>query len=177
MTPLLTFGDMKQKVTAADWQKKKIGKYFFLQPGIVGIKDIVAAVPEKGKEVEGVVPPSMIGMKNGQLCIILQTSGKATYKNCAWAMDRTQEVRTKSPVGPSYIPPTLDVAGILSTPLGAGYKDFGDKRPDYIGLALFYKDVSTLECAGHPETFIMETGVGISGGWASHSAVVGPHRR
>jgi hypothetical protein len=116
--------------------------------------------PAAGTGEGDVVPPSMIGIRNGHLCIHLQTNEKPKMKGYAWAQNEGKKVTVLVPVGSMVLgentlvhQATMAYVDVTTT----GWPILGGiTNPSYAGFAFFYEDVSLLECAAHPEAFVMD---------------------
>lgn len=188
MVPFLTWGDPNQLFEEPKWKKKELDPdYYYFGPG-GGHKKIVSMYPDEEAEnkerekvddkgekikpgVKGIIPPSMIGCRNGGLRIVLQTSGKAKYTGFSWGQSKAQPVKVLTPIGPPVqFPPAPglpdNVYAWANFAEGEGWINPGLKNPTFRGEALSYTDISHHDCARHPEAFIMDTGAGIAdGGW------------
>lgn len=167
IVPLITFGDPKQKFDRVEWKLKELlGIWIFGNGGAP--QKLTSQYPESKGSVEGIVPPSCIGIKDGQLRVILQTNAKAKYKGCAWAQSKSQEQRIMRPYSCQDI---IHNTHPCSEPEG-----WEDPATDgltiipnqFTGWNIFYEDVSNLECAQHPEAYIMDSGVSVADGSWHH---------
>lgn len=164
IVPLITFGDPKQKYDRIEWKLKELlGIWIFGNGGVPQM--LTSQYPEeKGKE-EGIVPPSCIGVKDGKLRVILQTNVKGKYKGCAWAQSKSKEQRIMRPISCQH-------AGDHPCSEPEGWEDPATEIPiepnQMMGWNIFYEDVSMLECAQHPEAFIMDSDVMIADGKWHH---------
>jgi len=165
ITPIITFGKADLPFKRVAWEKRKLNDVWVFGKGGVP-QALMAQHPVRKEDEFGYVPPSCIGIRNGELRIVLQTGSNATYKGCAWAQSRSETIHIMTPYGgnPFLGEPVL--------PNPKGWKDYSTELPtqpnSMMGFNLHYEDVSSLECGQHPEAFIMDTGVGIGDGHWHH---------
>jgi len=154
VAPLICFGDPAIPYDRVEWQKRSIGAPIW-QFGKGNVpQTLVAQYPVVVSADIGIVPPSYIGVRGGKLRIVLQTRNKARYTGCAWAQSNSETVTVMTPlVGDVRLHPAL-APGVPS-----GWRDFGADYGQYRGYNFWYDDVSRLECAQHPEAFVMDVDV------------------
>lgn len=162
IVPFLTLGDPELKFHHTNWNLKTLNTIWLFGKGGVP-QELVAQYPEKGEEIEGIVPPSCVGIRQGELRVILQTSSRAKYTACAWAQSKSQTIHISTPISCQNV-------NLNPHPCSEpeGWVDFSTKQPvqpnQFTGYNFSYTDVSGLECMQHPEAFIMDSGVHIADG-------------
>jgi hypothetical protein len=162
MTPFISWGERHAKYKRVKWEKRVLrGDYWIFGRGGKA-NNLISQYPAPVGAEEGVVPPSCIGVhrQTGKLRIILQTKSHATYRGYAYTMSKAKCVFIQTPL--------LPVGGFGNA---QGYKDFANGNPlegAFVGNAIWYDDVSSLEFGQHPETFIMDTDDMIADGQWHH---------
>lgn len=165
LVPFLTFGDPNLPFERIEWKLKKLNTIWVFGKGGVP-QELMSQYPEKvGEPVKGLVPPSCVGAFNDMLRVILQTSSRGQYKGCAWAQASSQETHMMTPISCQDL---LHNTHPCSEP--EAWVDMSAKIPtkpnQATGFNFKYQDVSMLECAQHPEAFIMDVPVSVGdGGW------------